>query len=98
MTKAISPKAIMLSPDQDMTDDEEWIDGCYTTSTKESGKVASICDILSIKDLISRDFSDTTQCNYYTTYDKFAYLPIAMAFQVWLFGFSFLFSRQILVV
>ena len=78
----------MLSPDEDMTDDEEWIDGCYTTSTKESGNVASICDILSIKDLTSRDFSDTTMCNYYTTNDKFSYIPIVMAFQVWMFGCS----------
>ena len=64
--------------------DEEWADSCYTTKTKESGKYASICDIISTKDLMSIDFSDTAKCNYYMTEDKFAYGPIVMAIQVWL--------------
>lgn len=62
--------------------DEDWTNSCYTTKTKESGKFAAICDIISIKDLVSKDFTNTTKCNYYTTQDKFAYLPIVMAFQV----------------
>ena len=74
--EAISFQATMLSLDED------WADSCYTTNTKESGKYASICDIISIKDLISQDFRATAKCNYYTTEDKFAYLQIVMAFQV----------------
>ena len=61
----------------------KWADGCYTTKTKESGKFASICDIISISDLMSMDFSDTAKCNFYLTEDKFAYTPSVMAIQVW---------------
>ena len=36
--------------------DEEWYGACHTTTTRESGKIASICDIYSLTDLISRDY------------------------------------------
>ena len=62
----------------------EWADGCYTTKTKESGKFASICDIVSISDLMSMDFSHSAKCNYYLTEDKFGYMPSVMAVQVWI--------------
>ena len=62
--------------------DDYWTDGCYTRETKESGKFASICDNISVQDFKDIDFSDTAKCNYHTTEDKFAYLPIVMAFQV----------------
>ena len=61
----------------------DWADNCFTTETKESGKFASICDIISISDLMSMDFSDTAKCNFYLTDDKFAMTPSVMAIQVW---------------
>ena len=36
--------------------DEEWYGACHTTTTRKSGKIASICDIYSLTDLISRDY------------------------------------------
>ena len=62
--------------------EDDWADGCYTTNTKHSGRYASICDIISINDLMSIDFGDNAKCNYYITEDKFAYTPLVMAFQV----------------
>ena len=64
--------------------EDEWADSCYTTKTKESGNFASICDIVSISDLMSMDFSDSAKCNYYLTEDKFGYMPSVMAVQVWI--------------
>ena len=65
--------------------DDDWADSCYTVNTKESGKFASICDIISISDLMSMDFSETAKCNFYLTEDKFATMPSVMAIQVWLY-------------
>ena len=77
MNFPLNTPATMLSMEDD------WADSCYTIKTKESGKFASICDIISISDLMSMDFSDTAKCNFYLTDDKFAMTPSVMAIQVW---------------
>ena len=39
--------------------DEEWYGACHTTTTRESRRYASICDIYSLTELISRDYRET---------------------------------------
>ena len=39
--------------------DEEWYGACHTMKTRESRRYASICDIYSLTELISRDYRET---------------------------------------
>ena len=62
--------------------DGEFYSPCYTIEQRDAGTYASICYDKGIKDLKSRDFSDTGRCNYYTTEEKFFTTPAVMALQV----------------
>ena len=55
---------------------------CYTSEQRNARTWASICDVTSIDQTKSRDFSDTGKCNYYTIEDTFFTTPAVMAFQV----------------
>ena len=60
-------------------------DSCYNVRNKpfwRTGKYASICDIGSIKSLISEDYTHTGMCNYYTTDDEMHHSVGGLAFQV----------------
>ena len=60
----------------------EWPNGCYDFATFQSGKFASICDLVSIKALIHDEFSDHAKCNFYHVEDFLSIVPSVMAFQV----------------
>ena len=58
---------------------------CYharNTPFWKTGKYASICDMPSIKALISEDYTHTGMCNYYTADDEMHHTNAGMAFQV----------------
>ena len=50
----------LLEKAEFLSSDEEWYGGCHTTKTRESGRYASICDIHSVTDLISRDYRENS--------------------------------------
>ena len=56
--------------------------GCFTGSTKQSLRHASLCDETSIRALISDDFTENGKCNFYTIADRFLVTSGVMAFQV----------------
>ena len=43
---------------QFLSEEEDWYGACYTISTRDAGRFASICDKYSIADLLSRDYRD----------------------------------------
>ena len=47
-----------------------------------TGKYASVCDMSSIKRLISEDYTLTGKCNYYITNDDMHHTNAGMVFQV----------------
>ena len=58
---------------------------CYAVRNRpfwRTGKYAFICDMPSIKALISEDYTHTGKCNYYTTDDEMHHYSGGMAFQV----------------
>ena len=59
-------------------------DDCYRSAyqAKNSGNIASICDISSARYLVANEFSKTGTCNYYLTQDKILATGNALAFQV----------------
>ena len=57
---------------------------CYKIE-RNARNWASICDIIDIDKLKSRDYGDTGKCNYYTIDDTFFTTPAVMAFQVCVF-------------
>lgn len=57
-------------------------ENCYTSKLRESGDIASICDVTEARFLASRDYGKTGQCNYYLTDDKFLAADNFLAFQV----------------
>ena len=63
---------------------EDWYgeSGCHSVSTKNSYKLASICEWNSIRDIIDWDYDDTATCNFYQTHDIIWTVPQVMFFQV----------------
>ena len=66
----------------EFTNDEVWADDCYTSAAKKSGDIATICDISSAINVVTKDFSKTGTCNYYLTDDHILATGNALAFQV----------------
>ena len=56
--------------------------GCHSVSTKNSYKLASICEWNSIRDIIDWDYDDTSTCNFYQAQDIIYTVPQVMFFQV----------------
>ena len=77
VTRRLIEQALFISKE-----DEIWPDNCFTASTKESRRVAAICDVTSAMGVLSKDFSETGKCNFYLTSDKFLSSGNVMALQV----------------
>ena len=60
----------------------DWPNGCYDNETYKEGKFASICDLVSIKALIHKEFSENARCSFYFVKDFLSVVPSVMAFQV----------------
>ena len=59
------------------------VTGCFDNDTYYSRKHASYCDIQSILEILSEDFSNSGKCNWYEMkHDGLETNPMAMAFQV----------------
>ena len=48
----------------------------------KAGKLGHICERLTIKKVLSDDYADTGQCNFYVARKDFLATSFAMAFQV----------------
>ena len=59
-----------------------WQFGCFSTTAKEAGTSAAICDVYSVMAFVSEDFSESGKCNYYLAEDTFYTSSNVMAFQV----------------
>ena len=70
-------RAIFISKENEI-----WPDNCFTASTKESRRVAAICDVTSARAVLAKDYSETGKCNFYLTQDKFISSGSVMALQV----------------
>ena len=68
----------------DDLDPGEHEDDCFTNTDRFTKNYAAICDIDTIKSRLSADFSETGQCNFYTTQNSPFQNPVGnvMAFQV----------------
>ena len=76
LMRRLADRATIFSP-TDM-----WQAGCFSTTAKEAGTSAAICDVYSVMAFVSEDFGDSGKCNYYLAEDTFYSNSIAMAFQV----------------
>ena len=77
-----STMRMLLEETELMTWNKHWPSSCFTNSTQFTKRHASICDVISIKSLLSDDFSQSGKCNWYTTKTTFFHVPMVMAFQV----------------
>lgn len=79
-----SPMKQILDKVTFLNEIEDWNgeSGCHSVSTKNSYKIASICDTNSIRDIIDWDYDDTSTCNFYRARDILYTIPQVMFFQV----------------
>ena len=75
-----STMGILLKETKRMTWNKHWPSSCFTNSTQFTKRHASICDVTSIKSLLSDDFSQSGKCNWYTTKTTFFHVPMVMVF------------------
>ncbi|XP_069937680.1 glutamate receptor ionotropic, kainate 5-like [Cherax quadricarinatus] len=58
------------------------ITDCYTSRNDiRAGKFAAVCDKMTMKKVMSEDFSATGMCNFYMAREDFKSMPMALAFQ-----------------
>ena len=67
---------------EELKGEGEWPSGCFNSSTYNSGKHASICDIDSIRSHMHYNFSGEGLCRWYTTDRNFFEVSTVMVFQV----------------
>ena len=65
-------------------EEEDWPSGCFSYSTYNSGKHASICDIDSIRSHLHYNFSGEGLCRWYMTDNNFFEVSTVMVFQVFI--------------
>ena len=70
-------------------EEETWPSGCFSSSTYNSGKHASICDIDTIRSHMHYNFSGEGLCRWYVTDNNFFQVPTVMVFQVLIFTLQF---------
>ena len=66
----------------DFIDIGSWPSGCFSKSTQNTGRHASLCDMYGIKRLLHKSFNENGQCKWYLTEDTFLEAPLVMVFQV----------------
>ena len=63
-------------------DEEYWPSECFSNSTQFSGRHAAMCNMVPIKEILHKSYSEDEQCNWYTTEDSLYEVPMMMLFQV----------------
>ena len=64
------------------SDANKEFDDCFAKHNEQSGRHAAICDIVSIKSRLSKDFSTNGHCNWYIIEQKLLGASSVMVFQV----------------